>query len=497
MRAYGTLLGAILAVVVVTTSLGAAPANPSTITSVDVAHVRSVGSYAGLTFRYIEGAIHGEVSAEEPIAGLRELAAGRATVPYEVIFQLVAPEAASDADAVVVEAPNRGRTIFPSAIGVRAAVTGPNVDPVASVINDGFLLSHRISIAAIQWQTEFAAGVPPSAQGIGEVVVRDFGRWLGGRLRSGDSPLPIFRHRILAGVSQAAWFVNSFIAEGFNVDPDTGRGVYQGAFTRNGNGLVLAINGFAAEHEQFPYARADLAPLAPDQLLSRSASDPELVDVISLTDFYRLRASISARAPAPPGMHRYATAAPHASGNALPEVVFGTMKCNGGTPILLSKIRDAPYLRPLILGLFASINETGAAKRGLPLDAPFALEPVSAELEGVNQLDGTPLWTPESAPNGMPLGGIPTLDAALPIGLPRPIALQPVEIASINDTCGNFSGWEAFSIDELTRRYGARAHYLEMARQKAVDLVAAGYMLEEDEAAAIHEIEARLPQNYR
>ena len=390
MRAYGTLLGAILAVVVVTTSVGATPANASTITSVDVAHVRSVGSYAGLTFRYIEGAIHGEVSAEEPIAGLRELAAGRATVPYEVIFQLVAPEAASDADAVVVEAPNRGRTIFTSAIGVRAAVTGPNADPVASVINDGFLLSHRISIAAIQWQTGFAAGVPPRAHGIGEVVVRDFGRWLGGEFRSGDSPLPIFRHRILAGVSQAAWFVNSFVAEGFNADPETGHGVYEGAFTRNGNGVVLAINGFKAEHEQFPYARASLAPLLPNVLLSRPASDPKLVDVISLTDFYRLRASISARAPAPPGMHRYATAAPHASGaGALPEVVFGTMKCNGGAPISLSKVRDALYLRPLILGLFSSISEARAAKRALPSDAPFALEPVPAELEGVNQLDGT------------------------------------------------------------------------------------------------------------
>ena len=200
-----------------------------------------------------------------------------------------------DAGTVVVEAPNRGRTIFPGAISVPAPATGPTADPVASAIGDGFLLSHGISIAAIQWQTEFAAGVPQSAQGIGEVVVRDFGRWLGGGFRSGDSPLPIFRHRILAGVSQAAWFVNSFIVEGFNVDPDTGRGVYQGAFTRNGNGLVLAINGFAAEHEQFPYARAGLAPLAPGQLLSRPASDPELVDVISLTDFYRLRASISAR----------------------------------------------------------------------------------------------------------------------------------------------------------------------------------------------------------
>ena len=115
----------------------------------------------------------------------------------------------------------------------------------------------------------------------------------------------------------------------------------------------------------------------------------------------------------------------------------------------------------------------------------------------MNRLDGTPLWTPKSAPNGMPVGGIPTLEAALPLGLPRPIALPPVEIASINDTCGNFSGWEAFSVDELTRRYGERAHYIEMARQKAVDLVAAGYLLEEDEAAAIHEIEAQLPENYR
>ncbi len=73
----------------------------------------------------------------------------------------------------------------------------------------------------------------------------------------------------------------------------------------------------------------------------------------------------------------------------------------------------------------------------------------------MNPLDGTPLWTPETAPDGMPDGGIPMLETILPLGLPRPIALGPVEIASINDTCGNFSGWEAFSVDELRRRYGA------------------------------------------
>jgi hypothetical protein len=497
MRVYGTLFGALLAVAVITTSVGAAPANPSTITSVDIAQVQSVGTYAGLTFRSIEGTVHGEVSAEESVAGLRELAAGRTTVPYQVNFQIVAPEAGSEADAIIVEAPNRGRTIFPGAISVPAPVTGPSADAVVSAIGDGFLLRRGISIAAIQWQTGFAAGVPQSAQGVGEVVVRDFGRWLGGGFRSGDSPLPIFRHRALAGVSQAAWFVNSFIAEGFNVDPDTGRGVYPGAFTRNGNGVVLAINGFAGEHEQFPYARADLAPLMPAELLSRPASDPELVDVISLNDFYRVRASIFARAPTAPRLHRYATAAPHASGAAaLPEVVFGTMRCNGGAPVPLSKVRDALYLRPLILGLSASIRGTQADKGALPLDAPFALEPVSAEIEGVNLLEGTPLWAPKTASNGMPVGGIPTLEAALPLGLPRPIALPPVEIASISDTCGNFSGWEAFSVDELTRRYGGRANYLEQARQKAAGLVASGYLLEDDEEVAIHEIEAQLSENF-
>jgi hypothetical protein len=489
------LSGALLAAAGMTASAEAARANPSTITRVDITRVLPAGSHGGLTYRYVEGVIHGEASAEERVAGLRELAAGRTAVSYHVIFHIVAPEAASEADAVVVEAPNRGRAIFPGTISIPAPVTGPSVDPIASAIGDGFLLSHRISIAAFQWQTGFTAGVPQSAQGIGEVVARDFGRWLGGAFRGGSVSLPIFRHRILAGVSQAAWFVNSFTAEGFNVDPETGHGVYQGAFTRNGNGVVLAINGFAAR-EQFPYARADLAPVTPGELLSRPASDPEFVDVISLNDFYRLRASISARAPGPPGMHRYATAAPHAyGGNALPDVVFGTTKCNGGAPISLSNVRDALYLRPLILGLAASIRGEGTAKP-LPADAPFILGPVPAEQDGVNRLDGTPLWTPETAPNGMPVGGIPMLEATLPLGLPRPIALPSVEIASINDTCGNFSGWEPLSVDELKRRYGERARYIEMARQKAADLVAAGYLLEEDEAAAIQGVEAQLPENF-
>jgi hypothetical protein len=259
MRAYGILLST-FAAAAMTAPAGAARAAPSIIVAVDVARDLPAGSYAGVNYRYVEGVIRGEASATEPVAGLSELAAGRATIPYELAFHLLAPESVSEAEAVVVEAPNRGNSILARSIGVPAAATADQavgLSPAAAAIGDGFLLKHQISLAAVQWQAGLPGGPPESAQGIGEIAVRDFGRWLGGAFRSGASPVPAFRHRILAGVSQSAWFVNTFLAEGFNADPETGHGVYQGAFTRNGNGVVLAINKFAARGQQLRAERSE------------------------------------------------------------------------------------------------------------------------------------------------------------------------------------------------------------------------------------------------
>jgi hypothetical protein len=254
MRVYALFISA-FTVAAMTGSAGAAPVQPSTILAVDIAHDLPAGTYAGVAYRFIEGVVHGEVSAAEPVAGLSELAAGQATVPYEIAFHLVAPESASDADTVVVEAPNRGNNILARTVRDPSPTTADQAtgaSPGASAIGDGFLLRHRISLAAVQWQAGLPGGPPERAQGIGEVAVRDFGRWLSGAFRNGSERAPVFRHRILAGVSQSAWFVNSFIAEGFNADPETGRSVYQGAFTRNGNGVVLAINRFALETRNSP-----------------------------------------------------------------------------------------------------------------------------------------------------------------------------------------------------------------------------------------------------
>jgi hypothetical protein len=493
MKVHAILLSALAAAMTAPADVG--ETKPSTIAAVEVTRDVPAGTFGGVAWRSLEGVIHGEVSSAEPVAGLSALAAGRPSVPYAIAFRIVAPETASNADAVVVEAPNRGNQIIARSLGAPGAAPP---SPELAAIGDGFLPGHRIALAAVQWQAGLPGGPPESAQGIGEVAMRDFGRWLGGAFRNGPQRAPVFTHRILAGVSQSAWFVNTFVAEGFNADPESGQAVYQGAFTRNGNGVVLAINGFAPEGRQFPYARNDLAPLAPGQLLARPASDPRQVDVASLNYFYRLRASLFAGAPAPARLRRYATAAPHARGGAAPpETVFGAMHCHGGEPIALSTMSDALYLRPLLLGLFSLIGAETGATRVLPPEALLALVPAPDNLEVLNRLGETKLSIPQFGAEGGQLGGIPMLEATLPLGVAEPPVLPPAVIASIGETCGNFSGWRPFSADELARRYGARAPYLELARQKAADLVSAGYLLDEDEASAVEALASQLPADFR
>lgn len=494
-----------LAIVMTVLSLaGRAQAGPASgVTAVQITKSEAAGAFGGVAFRRIEGKIEGRVAASEPVAGLSEIAAGRAFVPYQTTFKLTLPVDPARADGIVVGANNRGSEV----LGI--IFSGPRSKPGAgqeaaslaayagTMDGEGFLLSQHLSIASIQWQTGLAPGVPEGAQGIGQVIVRDFGRWLGGAFPETRGDVPPFRRRILAAISQSAWFVNSFVAEGFNADPVSGRAVYQGVFTRNGVGNVLAINGFAKGGAQTPYPRPDGRPLTPRQMLTRPKSDPILVDVASLTDFYRVRASVFARAPGAPHVHRYATQAPHAVGAAaLSPMVFGRLKCNGGTAIPLSTVGDGLYLRPLILALANSLGATTASSARWPAEVPVRLQPAPRDLRNFNGLAGTVLWTPRTV-EGASEGGVPMLEAALPLGVPEPPAVEPVSLNSIAEVCGNFSGWRAFSAEELTRRYGSRAAYLAKARRQAGALVAQGYLLPEDEAAALANLESQIPASFQ
>ena len=131
-------------------------------------------------------------------------------------------------------------------------------------------------------------GCPSTRRGSGWRSCRDFGR----RMRERFAVL------VMAGASQSAWFVNTFVAEGFNVASRSGSGVYAGAFAYLSGGNWLAINrlgddGDAAGALRPSRRRAPPAvahPHPPRERPVRSSRSP------SYTDYYRLRASVAAAA---------------------------------------------------------------------------------------------------------------------------------------------------------------------------------------------------------
>jgi hypothetical protein len=75
--------------------------------------------------------------------------------------------------------------------------------------------------------------------------------------------------------------------------------------------------------------------------------------------------------------------------------------------------------------------------------------------------------------------------------------LPPVDTSSITETCGNFSGWHAFSADELKRRYVSRATFGRRAMTYAEIAAKAGYLLPQDEKTVIAQATAELPDGFQ
>ena len=98
----------------------------------------------------------------------------------------------------------------------------------------------------------------------------------------------------------------------------------------------------------------------------------------------------------------------------------------------------------------------------------------------INQLAGYRLRVPRVDGLGMPVGGIPMVEAQLPLGRPRPPAISPVGTRSIVDVCGNFGGWEPLSTSELKEMYGSLDGFLARTAGLLAEQVSAGYLLPED-----------------
>ena len=114
----------------------------------------------------------------------------------------------------------------------------------------------------------------------------------------------------------------------------------------------------------------------------------------------------------------------------------------------------------------------------LPADHAFDL--VAPGDAPINLLAGQTILVPRVDGNAMPIGGIPMVEAALPLGRPIPPAMSPVGTRSITDVCGNFGGWAPFTADELRKRYGSLANYRKAVADLLLAQVRNGWLLADD-----------------
>ncbi len=490
-RARALVVAAIFVAAFASAATAQTGPNTSRVTAITVTGTQGVGTFNGVAYVRNFGVVKGVIDPREAIIGLAPLPKNRAgQYEYASEFEIVAPAAGQPANEVMfVDSENRGNPVMLNLVN-EAGVNGPPSRAVyRQGVGNGFLQRHATSYARVQWQTKFAQDVPETAQGVGLVIMRDFARLLAGtseRPAGAYSPGP-YAKLILGGKSQSAWFVDVFIAEGFNVDPLRGNGVFHAALAVDGIGHFMALNTLAAERglKQMPYIGPDALPLQHHELLRRPASDPILIDTVAYTDFYRLRASLTDTATTTPKYRRYDIPAAHAP-QTPPVGPDAFADCNNGAAIPLNPISMSPFVRAQLIAAEKAIGVAAAAAAPtLPPSAVFQLGPAPASRENFNPLAGTALKVPLMDANAMPLGGVRFPDADYPLGKPQPASLAPVVTTSIDTTCGNRGGFQPFTKAELATEYGSKEKYLALYRQGLQKLVGQGFLLAEDETGML------------
>ena len=480
----------------------------SRITGVSVTGSQPAGTFGGVAYLRTWGTVSGIVSPSDTLTGFEQLTHDSdGNYAYQSDFEIIAPEKPGTNSAVVVEAENRGRPVFFNALHQTEVGGPPSATTNGGDPGNGFLFAHGTSYARVQWQAGIAASVPENAEGVGEVIIRDFGRLLAGHTKLDAKPrvdFGTYHTLILGGISLSGFFIDTYLAEGFNTDPADGGAVYQGAIAVDGTGNWIAINELAAQAglKEFPYVVPDGKPLRASEILGGHASDPFYIDIANYTDFYRLRASLTDVEAKNPRMRRYDWPSAHApapidqsSGSAR------AGRCNGGAIVDLNPIPHSAYLRAVTLELERELDVPSARQAPrLPRTTLFALTPASSSTPNFNPLPGVRLSVPLTDENDQPQGGVRFPDVEHPVGRPVPPSLPPVATTSIEATCGNLGGWQQFSSEELTKRYGGEANYLKLYAASLDKLIAEGYVLASDReeilktAAALYERRPARPQ---
>ena len=483
----------------------AARAAASGITGITIAGSREVGTFNGVKYVRTWGNASGVVDPGEKVEGLAALPKNaRGDYRYTSPFEIIAPERQGATSTILVEVENRGRPIMIDNMDGIHVASGPAKASYPNGLGNGFLERNRIAYARVAWQTGISPGVPAAAQGVGEVIVRDFARLLAGNHSTfaGNVPAAIGHYRtlLLGGISQSAWFVNTFIAEGFNANPVTGNGVFAGAVAIDGTGNWLALNRLAAAHHavQVPYFAPDAVPLTARELLKRPKSDPFYVDVANYTDFYRLRASLTDTTSLPNDMRRYDWPSPHHPVTTAADVAqtFSAKRpggaCNHGVKVPLNPTPYNSFLRAVVVELAHQVGSDDAADAPpLPSTSLFKLGLAPNGTKHFNPMPGVSLEVPVTGKDAQPEGGVRFPEVVVPLGRPVPVSLPPVITSKITGVCGNIGQWQPFTKSEAAQRYGSSANFLSLYGQSIDRLVATGYLLSSQKGGMLLEASSR------
>jgi hypothetical protein len=486
---HGLATAALAASLMMGTAM-AAPSAASRVSALNVGDIQPIGTFNGVAYVRTYGTVTGMIGPGEDVVGFAELPKNaQGLYEYESEFEIIAPAPGQPANEVIfIDAENRGGAVMLNLVNEAGVRGSPARARYADGLGNGFLQRHATSYARVQWQTGIAKDVPATAQGVGLVIMRDFARMLAGfTAASSDYRPATYSKLILGGKSQSSWMVNTFIAEGFNVEPITGKAIFQGAISVDGLGHWMALNNLAAKNNvaQRPYIAPDTQPLQRAELLSRPNTDPVFVDVAAYTDFYRLRAGLTSVATTTPKYRRYDIPGPH-SIQKPPVRAEEFAECNNGQPTPLNPVTMSPYIRAQIVGIEKAIG-VRAAQGGptLPPSTVFKLGPAPRSNANFNPLPGVDVKVPLMDANGWPQGGVRFPDADHPLGKPSPVSLPPVITTSIDDTCGNRGQFQPFTTAELTAKYGSKEKYLELYAESLAKLIEQGFVLPEDEVAML------------
>jgi Alpha/beta hydrolase domain len=479
----------------------------SQVTSVQVSGTQPFGPFTTGMWERIWGTISGVIGPGDGVVGFSSLPTdSHGLYHYTSQFEVIIPDSPGVSSNMIVDIENRGNPTTVVELNELGLLSGsPATVSYPPQLGTGFMQDHGLSYGRVQWQTGIVPDVPATVQGLGLVIIRDFGRLFAGPRFAGlraSAHLPSFEHTILFGGSQSAWFANTFLAEGYNRDPQTGGRVFDGVFELDGAGNWLAINRLAEQAgvPQVPYVSPNGVPLSYGQLLPDPASTPrQLVDVVKLTDYYRLRASVSLQGPIPPTVHRYDMEAAHAAAFSVPPALLfnpppSGLGCNSGHQIQLNPIDTRKYEDTLMLDLVAGLGSPGRGRqsdRRLPRSAIFLQAPAPPGSNFFNDLPGHQLTVPAENRNGIPVGGVAMPDEILPLGQPSPPALPHVGTLSITDGCGNFGGWVSYTTSQLASRYGSLSNYERAARVVLNILAAHHLVLRSDIGSIVNELAAQ------